>query len=149
MNSYLRGEVGTKARIQSVPSLSVFALISKKGEHRVLVVIWLVVTCGVEVDGHMDGPLPNDMLGRFTLDLDPADRGRSTVRGPKAGSTRRLCRYPKARYLFVFKWRVRFRTLSIKPIMYMHGFEKWSVAAAPMCLDSLKLSDNARTLQKV
>ncbi|KAI5662105.1 hypothetical protein M9H77_21428 [Catharanthus roseus] len=73
-----------------------------------LVVTWLVVTCGVEIDGNMDGrdmwtrgwmtmagltgfatlgPLPNDMLGRFTLDLDPVDRGRGTVRGlgPRRG----------------------------------------------------------------
>ncbi|KAI5678608.1 hypothetical protein M9H77_09558 [Catharanthus roseus] len=27
------------------------------------------------------GPLPNDMLGSVTLDLDPVDRGRSTVGG--------------------------------------------------------------------
>ncbi|KAI5663074.1 hypothetical protein M9H77_22397 [Catharanthus roseus] len=59
------------------------------------------------------GPIPNDMLGGVILDLDPGDRWRSTVgglgprrlsqEGPTSwGSTGRLGRYARTRYLFMY-----------------------------------------------
>ncbi|KAI5653403.1 hypothetical protein M9H77_30590 [Catharanthus roseus] len=55
-------------------------------------------------------PLPTDMLGKCTIDLDPVDRGRNTMGGL--------------------------------------GPRRSGVAAVPMCLDSLRLSGYAQTLQK-
>ncbi|KAI5666718.1 hypothetical protein M9H77_16571 [Catharanthus roseus] len=78
------------------------------------------------------GPLPNDMLGSVTLDLDPVDRGHSTVGGGYflAGWVRRG---PPARVAqgglviqagidygmpeFVRRPRFMFRTLSVEPII--------------------------------
>ncbi|KAI5681925.1 hypothetical protein M9H77_03153 [Catharanthus roseus] len=38
-------------------------------------------TCTVRGYSPVRGHLPNDMLGSVTLDLDPVDRGRSTIGG--------------------------------------------------------------------
>ncbi|KAI5648332.1 hypothetical protein M9H77_34337 [Catharanthus roseus] len=104
------------------------------------------------------------MLGCVTLDLDPVDRGCTTVGGlgPKqycVGLRIMLCgsgyflegwvrRGPPAKVAqgglagidyempeIVRRSRFRFRTLFVEPIM-------------PMCLDSLRLPCYARTLQK-
>ncbi|KAI5678666.1 hypothetical protein M9H77_09616 [Catharanthus roseus] len=80
------------------------------------------------------GPLPNDMLGSVTLDLDPVDRGGSTV--GRLGPRRWIRRGPPARVAqggllstpglvdidygmpeFIRRPRFMFRTLSVEPIM--------------------------------
>ncbi|KAI5649994.1 hypothetical protein M9H77_35999 [Catharanthus roseus] len=47
-------------------------------------------------------PLPNDMLGIVTLDLDPVNRRRSTVGRLGPSRTGRPGRYVRARYLFIY-----------------------------------------------
>ncbi|KAI5650751.1 hypothetical protein M9H77_36756 [Catharanthus roseus] len=42
------------------------------------------------------------MLGSVTLDLDPIDRGRSTVGGLGPRHTGRPGKYARARYLFIY-----------------------------------------------
>ncbi|KAI5652957.1 hypothetical protein M9H77_30144 [Catharanthus roseus] len=87
------------------------------------------------------------MLGSVTLDLDPVDRGRSTVRGlgPKryCVGLRWVRRGPLARVAqgglagidygmpeFVRRPRFRFRTLSIEPIMV-----SWRCRCVLICAD--------------
>ncbi|KAI5667538.1 hypothetical protein M9H77_17391 [Catharanthus roseus] len=88
------------------------------------------------------------MLGKYTLDLDPVDKGRSTVGGFGSGGITFDTVSCFAVGLLSSRFSDSVQLCPLSLLWYMNDFESSSITRAQMCLDLLKLSGCARTLQK-